>query len=114
MVGTEKPKRMHETSAVWICQSCLVNFSTLQKAKQQLVDFIVPTSQPRNLSSHLGKFCDNTKETRAIKAGGIGLSVCGAKTRNRARILHRGRGSPLLLADNLRCVVAINTFLKSN
>jgi hypothetical protein len=113
MVGTEKPKRMHETSAVWICQSCLVKFSTLQRAKQQLVDFTVTTSQPRNLSSLLGKFCDNTKETRGIKAGGIGLSAYGTNTRNRARILHHRRGSPLLLADNLRCVVAINTFLKS-
>ena len=114
MVGTEKPKRMHETSAVWICQSCLVNFSTLQRAKQQLVGFTETTSQPRNPSSHLGKFCDNTREIKGIKAGGIGLSVYGANTRNRARILHRRRGSPLLLADNLHCVVAINIFLNSN
>jgi hypothetical protein len=81
-----KVKAMHETSAVWICQSCLVNFSMLQRAKQQLVDFAVMTSQPRNLSSHLGKFCDNTKETGGIKAGGIDLSAYWANTRNRARI----------------------------
>jgi hypothetical protein len=33
-----------------------------------------------------GKFCDNTKETGGIKAGGIDLSAYWANTRNRARI----------------------------